>query len=199
MEWSTPGPALTSGLEWTAVVLNILFTIGIAKGLRAGWLFGGVASCIGVLLYALQSTWAMCALNGFYGVMAVYGWWSWGRAEEEHIQRLPLRFHLSAIPVVLLCTWGLSTVLTHLLNGQLPHLDAFITVMSVLGTLLMARRVLENWLWWVVGDTVSVYFNYRIGYDGYAILNVIYIVLSVAGFIRWRRQWRRQQQVGITP
>ena len=57
-------------------------------------------------------------------------------------------------------------------------------------TWMMARKLLENWLYWVVGDTVSVYLNWKLGYDGYAILNVIYIALSLAGLVKWWRKMR---------
>ena len=66
-------------LEWTAVVLNVGFTLCIAYEKRIGWLLGFVAGVIGVGLYALAHTWAMASLNVYYVVMAVYGWWSWGK------------------------------------------------------------------------------------------------------------------------
>jgi nicotinamide mononucleotide transporter len=52
---------------------------------------------------------------------------------------------------------------------------------------------LENWLYWTIGDLVAVVYNHLIGYDGYALLNAVYIALAVVGFVRWRQQWRRQQ------
>jgi nicotinamide mononucleotide transporter len=52
---------------------------------------------------------------------------------------------------------------------------------------------LENWLYWTIGDLVAVVYNHLIGYDGYALLNAVYIALAVVGFIRWRQQWRLQQ------
>ena len=67
-----------------------------------------------------------------------------------------------------------------------------ITVVSFAATWMMARKLLENWLYWVVGDAVSVYLNWKLGYDGYAILNVIYIILSLAGLVKW---WRKMGSV----
>ena len=184
---------LLKALEWTAVVLNIAFTIGIAYEKRWAWVPGFVASCIGVGLYFLQHTWALCVLNIYYVVMAVYGWWSWGRPGPElPIQRKPLYFHVTLVLFLAAGTWLLGGLLRDQFAGNLPELDAFITVVSFAATWMMARKLLENWLYWVVGDTVSVYLNWKLGYDGYAILNVIYIALSLAGLVK---SWRKMRVV----
>jgi nicotinamide mononucleotide transporter len=176
-------------LEWTAVVLNIAFTIGIAYEKRWAWVPGFVASCIGVGLYALQHTWALCALNGYYVVMAAYGWWSWGRPGPElPVTRRKLPFHAALLAGLMAATWLLATLLATQLNGAYPGLDAFITAFSLAATWMMARKYVENWLYWVVGDAVAVYLNWRIGYDAYAVLNVIYIALSIAGLVKWMRK-----------
>lgn len=180
---------LLQGLEWTAVVLNIAFTIGIAYEKRWAWVPGLVASCIGVGLYFLQHTWALCVLNGYYVVMAVYGWWSWGRPGPElPVTRRPWTFHAALVPLLLIATGLLATLLGAQLNGAYPEMDAFITSFSLAATWMMARKYLANWLYWVVGDAVAVYLNWRIGYDAYAVLNVIYIILSIAGWVKWRRK-----------
>ncbi|MEO7080751.1 MAG: nicotinamide mononucleotide transporter, partial [Flavobacteriales bacterium] len=93
-------------LEAFAVVLNIGFTLCIAYEKRVGWLLGFVAGVIGVGLYALANTWAMSALNGYYVVMAVYGWWSWGRSEEKgHIRTQRWLLHVWVIPIGLLLSY----------------------------------------------------------------------------------------------
>ena len=58
---------------------------------------------------------------------------------------------------------------------------------------MMSKKVLENWIYWTVGDLVAVAYNHWLGYDGYALLNVVYIILAVIGLIRWSRQFRAQE------
>jgi nicotinamide mononucleotide transporter len=72
-------------------------------------------------------------------------------------------------------------------------MEAFITSFAMVATWMMGRKALENWLYWTIGDLVAVVYNHLIGYDGYAMLNAVYIALAVVGFVRWRQQWRRQQ------
>ncbi len=188
-------PELATGLEWTAVVLNIAFTILIGWERRLGWTFGFVAALIGVLLYAVQDAWLMSALNGFYAAMALYGWWSWGNdADASRITRSPWQRHVLLLLIGAAGT-GLLVVLMHQLGqpGRYLGMEAFITSFAMVATWMMGRKALENWLYWTIGDLVAVVYNHLIGYDGYALLNAVYISLAVVGFIRWRQQWRLQQ------
>ena len=189
------GEALIA-LEWTAVVLNVGFTLCIAFEKRIGWVLGFVAGCIGVGLYALAHTWAMSVLNGYYIVMAVYGWWSWGRIGEERIRTQRWLFHAVVVPVGLLLAYATAVLLGQYLNGNFPHLDAFVTVFSFIATWMMARKYIGNWVYFIVADSVSVYLNWRIGYMGYAALNVMYLVLSVIGLVKWGRMLATQRDPG---
>lgn len=181
-------------LEWSAVVLNVAFTLCIAWEKRIGWVLGFVAGCIGVGLYALVHTWAMSVLNGYYIIMAVYGWWSWGRSEDDRIRTQPWAFHAVVIPAGLVLAYGAAVALGQYLNGNFPHLDAFVTVFSFIATWMMARKFIGNWAYFIVADSVSVYLNWRIGYMGYAALNVMYLVLSVVGLVKWGKLLAQQRR-----
>ncbi|MBP9159491.1 MAG: nicotinamide riboside transporter PnuC [Flavobacteriales bacterium] len=187
-------PLALTLLEWIAVVLNIGFTLCIAYEKRIGWAFGFVAGIIGVGLYALAHTWAMATLNVYYVVMAIYGWWSWGRSSEDgRIRTQSTLFHVLAIPAGLLLTYAVSVFLVQYLNGSFPQLDAFVTVFSFIATWMMARKLIANWVYFIVVDSVAIYLNWRIGYIGYTLLNAIYLVLSVVGLVKWGKQLVKQR------
>ncbi len=180
-------------VEASAVVLNAAFALCIAYGKRIGWVLGFVASLLGVALYAVAHTWAMTVLNGYYVLMAVYGWWSWGRDDTGLVRTQHWTFHAVAVPIGLLLSYGISVLLGRFLNGHYPGLDAFVTVFSLLATWLMARKYYGNWAYFIVADAVGIYLNWRIGYFGYAALNGMYLVVSVIGLLNWRGQVRRQR------
>ncbi len=179
-------------LEWTSVAGNIVFTILLGRSIRVGWLFGFGASVIGVWLYANESAWLMGALNAFYAAMGIYGWWNWGRiANVKNITTMSLREHIATIVAGLAITVGLVVLMRALgLEGQFQWMEAFIAAFAVLATWLMSIKVLENWIYWTVGDLVGVAYNHWMGFDGYALLMVVYIVLAVVGFVKWRRQMK---------
>lgn len=190
---------ILSLLEWAAVGLNIGFTLCVAYEKRIGWALGFVAGCIGVGLYALANTWAMCALNGYYVVMAVYGWWSWGESGEGgRVRTQRWLFHALVVPAGLLLTYGVSVALVKYLNGSFPLLDAFVTVFSFIATWMMARKLIANWLYFMLADSVAIYLNWRIGYQAYALLNLIYLVLSVVGFLKWSKLLAKQRNAALS-
>jgi nicotinamide mononucleotide transporter len=188
---------LLTGLEWSAVVLNIAFTLLIGWERRSGWALGFVASLFGIVLYAAQGAWLMAALNGFYATMAVYGWWSWGHdANASAITRFGPSRHALLLFTGVIGTLVLVFLMRHLAPpADLLGMEAFITSFAMVATWMMGRKALEHWLYWMIGDSVAVVYNHLIGYDGYAMLNLIYMALAVVGFVRWRRQWQMQQQV----
>jgi len=187
-------PHIAWGMEWTAVALNITFTVLIGLERRSGWLFGFVAALIGVVLYAAQDAWLMAALNGFYAVMGLYGWWNWGRPENSKgIVITSLQQHVLLVSIGILGTWALVELMARMgVPGRYQWMEGFIASFAMVATWLMSRKALENWIYWTVGDLVAVVYNHWIGYDGYALLNGVYIALAVVGLIRWRRQWQAQ-------
>jgi nicotinamide mononucleotide transporter len=191
-------PLLATVLEYSAVALNIVFTILIGREVRSGWLFGFVAALIGVLLYAVQNAWLMSALNGFYAVMGLYGWWNWGRETGSgRIITFGVQHHAVLIGIGVVGTWALM-VLMNWLDQPGIHLgmEAFIASFAMVATWMMSRKALENWIYWTIGDLVAVLYNHWIGYNGYALLNATYIVLAVVGFVRWRKQMLNAEAQG---
>lgn len=185
---------LALGLEWTAVVLNILFTVFIGLEKRSGWLFGFVASVISIVLYQAQSAWLMALLNVFYAIMGVYGWWAWGGAtEEKPMRRYQWRSHLLLLAIGGAATGLLVWTMEHwAVPGTYHGMEAFIASFAIIATWLMSAKAIENWIYWTIGDLVSVVFNFLIGFNGYALLNLVYIGLAVAGYIRWSRAYHAQ-------
>lgn len=177
-------------LEWTSVLGNIVFTVLLGRAIRVGWLFGFGASLIGVWLYASETAWLMGALNMFYAAMGIYGWVHWGRPEvARQISSLKWVQHMW----VIVAGAGLTLSLVWLmrvvgLEGEYQWMEAFIAAFAIVATWLMSRKVLENWIYWTVGDLVGVVYNYWMGFDGYSVLMLVYIVLAVVGYIRWRRE-----------
>ncbi len=185
---------LALALEWSAVVLNIGFTILIGLERKSGWLLGIVAAICGVVLYLAQDAWLMAALNAFYGVMGAYGWWSWGRSTiDQRIIRFGWRTHLMLLFVGIASTLLLVYLMRSFdVPGKFRGMEAFITAFAMVATWMMSKKALENWIYWTIGDVVAVAYNHLIGYEGYALLNAVYIGLAIVGLWRWSRQMKTQ-------
>jgi nicotinamide mononucleotide transporter len=180
-------------LEVLAVAGNLTYTIYMMLNRRIGWLFGIVASLLGAVLFFEQRVYAQVALNLFYMAMGAYGWWSWGRrkGEELPISRQRPSFHLGILVAGGMLAWLLAQVLAHLPGAQHVQLDGFVTGISLLATWMLARRMLENWAYWILADAFGIWLYGLLGLYWYAGLYAVYVVLSIIGLVRWHGEWKR--------
>ena len=132
------------------------------------------------------------ALQVFYAAMAVYGWRQWRYAGADgsgvRIHTWKIVRHIQVIGGVagaaLLLGWIMDRT-----DAALPYADAFTTVAAIAATFMVARKVLENWLYWFVIDGVSIYLYVARELYLTALLFAFYLVLIVIGFRRWRRDY----------
>ncbi len=138
------------------------------------------------------------ALNAYYAVIAVYGWYQWhygGRrsgAAELPISVWPLKLHALAIGGSLAPSAAIGWFMSRHTAAAFPYLDAFVTVSSVVTTYMVARKILENWLYWLVVDSLALYLYWQRELYLYVGLFALYLVLVVLGLARWHRDWRAQ-------
>ena len=178
------------GLEWTSVVLNIGFTILIAYQRRWGWLCGFLGSALAVWLYAVKGIIGLTALQVFFALAGLYGYWNWGKETERPVMLKSIGTHSGVVIVGLGMVYLTATLLQDHLDGQFPYMDAFVTVFSIVGTVLMAWRWLNHWIYWVVVDLVWLVLNLKLEYYSFATLSVVYLVLSVFGWVKWKKELR---------
>jgi len=181
-------------LEALAAVGNLAYTVLMMNEKRVGWLFGIAASSIGVALFMHQQVYAQVGLSAYYVVMGVYGWWSWGKGDkgELPISRRPPSFHLMIIGLGTVLSLGLASALKLLPEARFTGLDGFATAFSLLATWMLARKVLENWAYWIVADAVAIVLYMLLGMWWYAVLYVIYVGLSASALVRWHRNCKAQ-------
>jgi nicotinamide mononucleotide transporter len=135
------------------------------------------------------------ALNVFYVLMAIYGYWEWRRgrnaAGDVDIVHWSDRHHFLAAFSIAVATVANGWLLVSRTDAASPYLDAFVTWGSVVTTWMVARRVIENWLYWIVVDAVAAYVYFQQGLRVTAVLFLIYIGIVVHGYRSWRRDMRR--------
>jgi nicotinamide mononucleotide transporter len=134
-------------------------------------------------------------LNGYYVVMAVYGWFSWTRnAQEEagRIHRWPLRNHAISALVIVAASFASAHFLAAETGAAWPMLDSLTTWTSLVATWLVTRSVLENWIYWISADLVTVFLYARQDHALSAGLFVTYMIIACFGFTAWLRRYRAQ-------
>ena len=74
----------------------------------------------------------------------------------------------------------------------MPLLDSFTTIFSFIATWMTARRVLENWIYWIAIDGLSVYLYYSRGLDVYSLLSFVYTGMAIYGYFNWKKDLDHQ-------
>ncbi len=188
----------TSTAEWVAVAAGLVYVVLIIRRHRWGWLFGGFSSLIFAVLFARSSLPMQSLLQASYVAAAVYGWWSWApQSQPQQISVWTLRGHLLAIMVAVLVSLGLARLLAE--ESAFPLLDSLVACAGLLATWMVARVYLENWVYWILVDSVSIYLCVEQGLIVTAGLFGIYLLMAALGFRSWWQIRRSEQRAARHP
>lgn len=191
----------TSAAEAIAAALGLIYLVLAVRRNLLCWLCAFVSTAIYLVLFAKAALYMQSLLQIFYLVMAVYGFIDWkkGRTDEAGVlirTWSPTQHALAAVGVVIAALLN-GWLLAHT-DAAAPYLDSFVTWGSVITTWMVARRVLENWLYWIVVDAVAAYLYFTQGLLATTVLFVIYLGIVVRGYIVWLREYRDQTKAGDT-
>lgn len=184
----------TSALEWIAVSSSIIYVILVARKLIYCWLFAFISSALYVYICLSANLYLESVLQLFYVVMAVVGFLLWNKSESEDIIKWPAKYHvinLSLSTLTVLLFGYLFSVYTDQAN---PYADASTTVFSLVATFMVTKKVLENWIYWIIIDAVSVYLYFSRDLHLTAVLFVIFTVLAIVGYVSWNKTMKSAQQ-----
>jgi nicotinamide mononucleotide transporter len=186
----------TSLLEWIAVLSSVFYIVLIARKNSLAWFFALVGSIIYVYLCFISQFYLETILQLFYVSMAIIGWLLWNKKQEIPFKIIQWKGkqHLVNILISSILTLILGNFFQVYTDQALPYLDAFTTVFSISATLMVACKVLENWLYWIVIDIASMpLYAYR-DLNLTVVLFGIYTIVAIVGFVRWRRTFKLQAQ-----
>ena len=183
-----------SALQWLEVAAVVLAVIYLLLAIRQNiWCWAAAAVSTLLYLYIMYAArlYMASALQVFYLGMAGYGWYEWRYGGKGHtelkVSTWPWRNHLVAGLVVLLLVVVSGELLSRYSSAALPFADSFTTWAAVVATYMVARKILENWVYWFVIDAVSVYLYLSRELYFTAALFVAYLVMIVFGYRSWRR------------
>jgi nicotinamide mononucleotide transporter len=196
LEGIVAGLAAIPPAEWAAVMLALGYLLLAVRQNAWCWACAIASSAIFLVLFVQAGLVMQVALQVFYIGMGVYGWFAWRRGGETGatlpVSRWSVRRHALAIAVLCAATLVNGWLIARKQGGLVPYVDAFVAWVSVLATWLVARKVLENWLYWIVVDSVAVLLYWSQGLHATAVLFVVYVLIAVRGFFAWRADLARQ-------
>lgn len=188
-----------SGWEVFAALLGMAYVILAARESQWCWPMAFISTLIYTVLFWEGQLPMQALLNFYYMGMAIYGFILWRRHLQNNDELVIHNWSLHSNLLFVVSGTIISFVLAYYLDkneaSQRPYLDAGITVFSVMNTWLMARKVLQNWFYWIIIDAASVVLYFQTGYYATVALFSIYTVLAMVGFANWIKLYYKQTTV----
>ena len=185
--------------EMLAVILSVIYLFLAIKQNLWCWAAAFVSTFIYSILFFDASLLMDSALNIFYLIMAVYGWYSWKygnvRIEDEELNITSYGFfkNLKITVILIIISLILGYFMANYTKADFAYLDTFTTVFAVFATYMLTKKVLENWLYWVIIDAVSIYIYINKGFYLTAVLFAIYTLLALIAYRQWKLEYKNSE------
>lgn len=191
---------LKNWVEILGTTLGIAYVFLSIKQNILTWLMGLLTSLLYVYVFFASKFYADMALQVYYVWISIYGWiiWSKGKQKDEKKSNLSVsrisRKQLGILSLISVALWiGIYFVLKYFTDSPIPIGDAFTTSLSIVATWMLARKIIEHWLIWVVVDFVSLLLYIYKGLYPTSVMFVIYTGAAAWGYFEWKKELNANQ------
>ena len=180
-------------IEITAVILAVFYLILAVRQNILCWICGIISSVLYFFIMHSASLYMEAYLQIFYIFMGFYGWSQW-RINTSNTSNFVVNTwnksqHLFATSMVLMLSIISATMLRFFTDAALPFLDALVTWGAVVATYMVAKKLLENWIYWLVIDSISIFLFISRDLFPTAFLFGIYIIIIIYGYRSWSKKF----------
>jgi len=181
-------------LEAIGVILAVMYLLLAIRQNIWCWFCAGISSAIFAFLFFDVRLYMEAVLNIFYFAMAVYGWHTWtsGRSEGHDLPVVVWshKLHILALAIIVTLSLGSGYLLDTCSDAAFPYIDSLTTWGAVWATYLVARKVLENWWYWLLIDATMIFVFWAKGLELTAVLYILYLLMIPVGLLSWTRSYR---------
>lgn len=190
---------LTNRIEFTGTLLGLLYIWLEIKGHIGLWPVGILMSAFYIYIFYSSKLYADMGLQFYYLIVSIYGWLIWltGRSNKNDKKELlithcsfkmALYLILIAIPLYGLIAW----LLVSFTDSPVPYCDSFPTTLSIIATFMLTRKIIEQWIIWIVVNIASMSLYIYRGLNLTAGLYLIYAILAIIGYIKWKSEIQQE-------
>ncbi|WP_237276547.1 nicotinamide riboside transporter PnuC [Tenacibaculum ovolyticum] len=190
---------LDISLEIVAIIFGFL-SVWFSKKNKI-WVFptGMISTIIFVYLLFKWQLLGDMMINGYYFIMSVYGWYIWTRTiDKTHatpISRTTLKEKKTSVFIFFATLVFVYAVYTYFdkWNNWTAYVDTVTTAIFFVGMWLMAKRKIENWIYWIIGDIISVPLYLYKGFTFTSFQYLIFTFIAVSGYLAWKKNLDKNQ------
>ena len=190
-------------LDWLDILTTILGLIYIWLEYRAHialWVIGIIMPALDVILYWQHGLYGDAGMACYYTLAAIYGLCVWKfvrtrkKKEPLPIIHMPHDLYLPTT-VCFFAAWGaVYYVLITWTDSTVPVLDSFTNALSFVGMWALARKYVEQWIFWIFVDIVCTILYIQKGIPFKACLYGIYVVIAIAGYQKWKKEAKKVKE-----
>ena len=188
---------LDIGLEFLAFSFGIISVIYAKKENILVYPTGIICTVITVYLLYKAQYFGDMMMNIYYSLMSIYGWWNWSRIQNDKYLLKITRFSkndlgLTVFLFLLTITITYAVYTFNLTEIKIPnYIDIFTSGIFFTAMWLMANKKLESWVFWIIGDIITVpLYAYR-GLGMLSLQYIIFTILAIQGYIEWKKHLSR--------
>jgi nicotinamide mononucleotide transporter len=180
-------------LELTAIIFGLLSVCFAKKDNLLVFPTGIINTAIYVYLLWHWSLLGDMMINFYYVIMSIYGWYFWTRKKdnvtEYPISRMTLLETKWSLVIFVLTILFVVTIYTFFdkFTHWTSYVDTFVTGIFFVGMWLMAKRKIENWILWIIGDVISIPMYFAKGYSFTSIQYLIFTIIAIYGYLEWKK------------
>jgi len=181
-------------IQWIAAIAGAVSVYLSARENIWSWPTAIVNVGLYIIVFLHSGLYSDMGLQVVYLILSIYGWYEWlyggtGRTQLKVARATPREWLISS--AIALVFWLLLARVTSRIPGvALPYLDSGLATMSLVAQWMMTRKIIENWVLWIIADVayVPMYIYKRL--DVTAALYALFLVLAVIGLRSWWRSYR---------
>ena len=159
--------------------------------------------CTAIFVYLLLK-WGLLGdmiINGYYFIMSIYGWHLWTRKKDGKtvipISKTTKKQHLISLGIFIITFVFVFIVYAAFdkFNHWSAYLDTVTTALFFVAMWLMAKRKIENWIYWIIGDIITVPLYFYKGLTFSSILYFVLTIIAIYGYLAWKKNLNKIQAV----
>ena len=179
-------------IEIVGAILSLIYLYLSINQKVSLWFFGIVSSVFYIVVFFQTKLYADMSLQLYYVIISIYGWINWKHGKSGNKEELPTTKASGTLLIKISIATGLIYlvyyfILAKFTDSTIPKVDSLVGALSIIGTWMLARKVLENWIVWIVVDGLCVgLYIYKELYPT-TVLFAIYTAMSVIGYRQWKK------------
>ena len=188
-------------IEILGAILGLVYIFLSIRQNIFTWPVGLITSALYVYVFLVSKFYADMALQGYYVIVSIYGWHLWlkrkgnsGKKEQLLVSPTPTKFWIPLVIITIFLFIIIAFVLKNYTDSPIPLGDSLTTALSLVATWMLARKYLEHWIIWVFVDFLSAILYAFKNLWPTVILFIVYTIMAIIGYIRWRKDLKESQE-----